>query len=74
MVSLLIDAGAIVDLQDNNGNTPLGTATFESRGRGEMISILLRAGADRNCPNAHGQTPLKLAKLIANYDVAKFFE
>lgn len=69
----LLENGAIVDVEDEHGNTPLSTATFESRGRGEMIQLLLNAGADPNRANKHGQTPVGLAKLIANYDVAQFF-
>ncbi len=74
MAGLLIRYGAAIDLEDNNGNTPLGRATFASQGRGELISLLLKAGADRNHPNKYGQTPLNLSKLIANYNVSQYFE
>jgi len=74
MAALLIAHGAKVDAEDNHGNTPLARAAFDSKGRGALISILLKAGADRNHRNRHGQTPLNLAQLIANYNVAQFFE
>ena len=73
MAALLIDRGAKVDVEDIYGNTPLRRATFESKGRGELISLLLKAGADRNHRNKHGKTPMDLAKLIANYNIAQFF-
>lgn len=70
---LLIDSGAEVDAVNSHGNTPLFTAVFNSRGRGEMIELLRAAGADPRHTNASGQTPLGLARLIGNYDVARFF-
>ena len=73
MATLLIAHGADVDAEDQYGNTPLWRATFDSKGRGELITILLKAGADRNHLNKKGKTPLDLAKLIANYDVLQFF-
>ncbi|MCC6906807.1 MAG: ankyrin repeat domain-containing protein [Phycisphaerales bacterium] len=69
----LIEHGAVVDAEDEHGNTPLCRATFESRGRGEMIQLLLDAGADRHRPNKHGISALALAMSIANYDVARYF-
>jgi ankyrin repeat protein len=75
MASLLIDQGrAKVDIEDDYGNTPLWRATFNARNRGEVIAILLRAGADRNHRNKRGKTPLDVAKTIANYDAMQFFK
>ena len=70
---LLIAAHALVDARDENGNTPLSNATFESRGRGEMIDFLLSVGADRNLKNFHGISPLDLARSIGNFNVIQFF-
>jgi ankyrin repeat protein len=70
----LLDEGANVDPQDAHGNTPLSTAVFESRGRGELIALLRQRGADPRKENRHGVSPLSLARTIANYDVARFFE
>jgi uncharacterized protein len=70
---LLVDSGAEVDAFNRYGNTPLFTAVFNSRGRGEVIELLRAAGADPARANAAGQTPVGLARLIANYDVAGFF-
>lgn|ERR1039458_4105796 len=69
----LLDAGATVDPRDGHGNTPLSTAVFNSRGRGELIALLRRHGADPNIANAHGVSPIRLARTIANYDVKQYF-
>jgi ankyrin repeat protein len=62
------------NIEDRHGNTPLGRAVFNSRGRGELITALLKAGADRYHRNAYGKTPTELANTIANYNVAQFFD
>jgi uncharacterized protein len=70
---ILPDHGAQVDAVNVFGNTPLFTATFNSNGRGEMIALLRERGADLFRTNTSGQTPVGLARLIGNYDVAQFF-
>jgi ankyrin repeat protein len=69
----LLGAGASVDPENTFGNTPLFVAVFNSKGRGELIELLRSHGADPLHANRSGQTPLGLARLIANYDVAKWF-
>lgn len=69
----LLDAGALVDPKNKVGNIPLFVAVFNSRGRGDLISLLRERGADPTLQNSHGKTPLSLARLIANYDVRQFF-
>lgn len=69
----LLDAGAEVDQRNRFGNTALFVAVFNSRGRGDLISLLRERGADPMMENASGQTPLGLARLIANFDVAQYF-
>ncbi len=71
--TLLIDAGAKVDAADLHGNTPLFRAVFNSRGRGEMIALLRKSGANPGLVNKHGLTPVSLSRTIANFDVAQFF-
>ena len=69
----LLSGGANVDVENSFGNTPLFVAVFNSNGRGELIQLLRTNGADPLHANASGQTPVGLARLIANYDVAQFF-
>ena len=70
---ILLAAGAQVDAASSYGNTPLATAVFSSRGRGELIQLLRRHGADPRHPNNSGQTQAGTARRIGNYDVAQFF-
>lgn len=72
-VQALLQAGAAVELRDSHGNTALSTAVFNSRGDGAIISALREAGADPRAANNHGVLPVRLARTIANYDVAQFF-
>jgi ankyrin repeat protein len=70
---LLLDSGAEVDAVNLHGDTPLFVAVSHSRGRGDLIDLLRIHGADPLRSNNHGQTPVGLARLIANYDVARHF-
>ncbi|MEU4517684.1 ankyrin repeat domain-containing protein [Amycolatopsis sp. NPDC024027] len=69
VATVLLEAGARVDPVNEYGNSPL----FAYRGRGELIELLRRHGADPRQANLSGQTPAGLARLVANYDVEKFF-
>ena len=71
----LLSAGARVDSQDAFGNSPLFAAVFNCDGtNGEFIGLLRAHGADPMLPNKSGQTPVGLARLIDNYEVAQFFD
>lgn len=72
-VEALLGAGASVDPENVYGNTPLFVAVFNSNGRGELIELLRSHGADPFHANKSGQTPVGLARLIANYDVEQWF-
>jgi ankyrin repeat protein len=74
VVRALLDAGAEVDVEDSFGNTPLGRAVFNSKGRGEMIQLLLSRGADKTRKNRNGVSPLDLARSVSNYDLRKYLE
>jgi ankyrin repeat protein len=74
VATVLLEHGAFVDAVNKFGNTPLSVAVFNSKGSGELIGLLRLAGADPLHRNASGQSPVGLARLIANYDVARFFE
>lgn len=71
VVDVLIGAGAEVNAKERHGNTPLFRAVFSSKGQGETISKLLRAGADPDITNNHGVTPRALAERIGNFDVSQ---
>jgi len=74
VVDALLAAGATVDALDKHGNSPLGNAVFSSHGNGLVIERLRAAGADPYLANLHGVSPIRLARTIANFDVAQFFE
>lgn len=71
---VLLQHGAMVDITNSYGNTPLFVAVFNSRGRGDVIELLRAWGADPEHVNGSGQTPIGLARLIANFDVLRWFE
>jgi ankyrin repeat protein len=73
VAQLLIGRGASVDQSNAFGNTPLFVAVFNCRGDETMIGLLRRGGADPLRASTSGQTPVGLARSIANYDVAQFF-
>jgi len=70
----LLAHGAVIDAQDMHGNTPLSTATFQSRGDGAVIRLLRQGGADPHKANKSGVSPLSLARSIANFNVAQFYD
>ena len=72
VASLLLAHGAAVDATDQWGDTPLWRAVFNYRGDPSMILLLRRAGANVDLTNKSGASPRSLARLIANYDVAKW--
>jgi len=74
IIRLLLEAGAEVDAKDSYGNTPLWRAVFASRGKGESILLLRKSRADSYLENNYGISPLSLARGIANYDVAQYFD
>mgnify|MGYP000241026532 CR=1 FL=1 len=74
IANILIENVAQIDIQDSNGNTPLSDAVFYSEGRGEIITLLLSKGANKDLKNNYGVSPFELSKTIANYNVAQFFE
>jgi uncharacterized protein len=54
MVAILLDAGADVDFQNNDGSTALHTAAFFCRP--EIVKTLLGKGADKAIKNKFGAT------------------
>jgi hypothetical protein len=62
IVRILLDHGAVVDIRDNNGNTPLTRSldgcyealTTNTPDPGAIIKMLLQAGADPKSQNNYG--------------------
>lgn len=54
MAKILIDAGADLNFQNNDGSTALISAAFF--GRPEIVQLLLDAGADKTIKNKYGAT------------------
>jgi uncharacterized protein len=70
----LIQNDVDVDAQDMHGNTALSRAVYDSRGRGEMIAMLVSAGSNKNLKNNRGVSPEDLARSISNFDIGSFFD
>ena len=66
-VSILIQVGADLNIQDNDGWTALYWAA--GNGYNEVAKILINAGADLNVKNNTGSTALHCAAVNGHYDV-----
>ena len=67
-------AGAAVDPQDRFGKTPLFVALFNaSDAEGDVVRVLLAAGADPDLENYSGISPRSLAERVTNFDLMRFF-
>jgi ankyrin repeat protein len=74
VVELLVEAGAKVDSQDVFGNTPLWRTVMSPRPNSSVVELLVRAGADPMMANAHGVSPLSLARKRGLVDVERQLE
>ncbi|XP_061749628.1 uncharacterized protein LOC133548674 [Nerophis ophidion] len=68
-ISLLIQGGCALDLQNKNGNTALHEASWH--GFYQCVKLLLKAGADVNISNKAGHTALHLASQNAHAQTAR---
>jgi ankyrin repeat protein len=70
MVQLLVDSGIDIEGWNENGRTPLHTATIE--GHEILVEILLlKHQANIDADDRYGATPLHLATYLGNYAMAQ---
>mmetsp|Transcript_25352 Transcript_25352/g.51629 ORF Transcript_25352/g.51629 Transcript_25352/m.51629 type:complete len:85 (-) Transcript_25352:48-302(-) len=67
-LQLLIDAGAQLNLQDADGDTPLSNAAHQGNLR--AVQVLLKAGADPRIANLSGNTPADTARAHGHQEIA----
>jgi len=64
---ILLDAGADINFQNNDGSTALLSAAFFCRP--EIVRMLLDAGADKNIKNKFGATPYQT--VVGSFEESK---
>jgi len=71
MVKSLLQAGADLEIRNNEGNTPLFEATLSGVPAG--VELLLEAGSDPMARNSNGDTPLHLAVAKNQKEICQSF-
>lgn len=69
VLTMLLDAGADVNIATKSNSTPLMSAA--GAGRAEIVELLLSKGADPKAVNSQGQTALDIATKREKEDVVK---
>ncbi|XP_054515951.1 fibronectin type 3 and ankyrin repeat domains protein 1 isoform X19 [Pan troglodytes] len=72
VASLLIDAGANVNVKDRNGKTPLMVAVLNNHE--ELVQLLLDRGADASVKNEFGKGVLEMARVFDRQSVVSLLE
>jgi len=70
MVKNLLKCGALIELQDEQGRTPLMRATYHAKSI-KVVEFLLDQGANPKISENRGYTPLHGAALMGNFDALK---
>jgi len=70
----LLKKGADINARDEFGNAPLFDAVFNSRNSGDMISLLLKHGADPLAANHSGVSPASLARKMGSENIVALFK
>lgn len=66
---IMIEKGCDVNAQNNNGETPLHKAIFNSSVRLLMVDLLLKNGANVNLLNSMGESPLHYSVRLRRHDL-----
>jgi len=66
IVKALLDSGAVVDVTDAFGNTPLWRCVMAQRPNREIVHMLLERGADPGKKNQSGVSPKDIADTMGN--------
>ncbi|XP_020928264.1 fibronectin type 3 and ankyrin repeat domains protein 1 isoform X2 [Sus scrofa] len=72
VASLLIDAGADVNVKDKDGKTPLMVAVLNNHE--ELVQLLLDKGADASVKNEFGKGVLEMARVFDRQNVVSLLE
>ncbi|XP_054099432.2 fibronectin type 3 and ankyrin repeat domains protein 1 isoform X2 [Callithrix jacchus] len=72
VASLLIEAGANVNVKDRNGKTPLMVAVLNNHE--ELVQLLLDKGADASIKNEFGKGVLEMARVFDRQSVVSLLE
>lgn len=67
MVKALVERGAIINVIDDHGNTPLHCAVLW--GDSEIVQYLIEQGALTHVRNFYGDTPLNTAEIGGREDI-----
>ncbi|XP_036078251.1 fibronectin type 3 and ankyrin repeat domains protein 1 isoform X2 [Rousettus aegyptiacus] len=70
--SLLIEAGADVNVKDKDGKTPLMVAVLNNHE--ELVQLLLEKGADASVKNEFGKGVLEMARVFDRQNVVSLLE
>jgi ankyrin repeat protein len=68
-VSTLLNYGADINAQNNEGERPLHAAMRPWNQSGEMARLLIQRGAEVDIEDVHGRTPLHRAALKGHFEV-----
>ncbi|XP_028336712.1 fibronectin type 3 and ankyrin repeat domains protein 1 isoform X1 [Physeter macrocephalus] len=72
VASLLIDAGADVNMKDKDGKTPLMVAVLNNHE--ELVQLLLDKGADASVKNEFGKGVVEMARVFDRKNVVSLLE
>jgi len=72
MAKYFLDKGSNPNLQDIHGNTPLWTAVFNSKETKDIVTLLVRSGANPDIVNKYDKTPRIMFQTFYNNDIPSF--